>query len=159
MRGERSPEGKSGLWGWVAGLSALVVGGLIVFLLTKPGGALNPNPPASPTPAPTLAGHITKVDLSVTRPCCTYSVQAHIQGYQGQQCPMTYIVIDARTGAEGAPQTPMSFVPNSSDDTGSADISVPLNAAGVYYLRFLLYDPNHNELDRQQTSPITVTVG
>ena len=40
-----TPRKSSAVWAFMAGLATLVLGGLIVFVLTRPGALLNPNPP------------------------------------------------------------------------------------------------------------------
>ena len=44
---------------WLAGIAATIIGAVLVWLLTHPGGVLNPITPPSPSPTPTASASVS----------------------------------------------------------------------------------------------------
>jgi hypothetical protein len=153
-------EKKSTWVKWTAGIVASVIGGLILFALTRENGPFNHPPP--PTAAP-MGGKITDIKASVQRPCCTFSVQVSLGGFNGQQCHLRWTLIDANTGqdAYGGSENPgregITLTPEAGVDQARVEASVPISTAGQYFVRFGLYDPDEVELDRSDTNSFNVT--
>jgi hypothetical protein len=157
--GNEKGAGSPSLIAVVTGIVATIVGSVVVFMLTREGGPLNPPKPTTTTrpsiaEAPPLAGEITDVQLSRGRPCCTYSVQVHLLGFKSQPCMVKTTIIDAASGNQGRPGTGPSFVPESNDDQATQEITVPIPRSGNFMVRFILYDPKGVELDRLDRSQV-----
>lgn len=130
---------------WVAGIVASVLGGLVLFVLTHEGGPLNPKPDP---PTPPMLGEITDVQMGTASPCCTFSVQVKLEGFNGQTCPVRWTLINLDTGAEEPGAIELQFTPEADVDQARADASVQVSTPGEYEVRFVLSDPDGVELDR-----------
>lgn len=131
-------EKGSGLWKWVGGVVAAILAGVLVFILTHPGGPLNP---VTPSPPAAIGAAIDNVQLSTGTPCCKFSVEVTITGFKGQKCLLSYIEIDASTGAQGTEQNAMTLTPEADTDQARGTVYAPITRAGTFVVRFILYDP------------------
>jgi hypothetical protein len=111
-----------------------------------------------------MAGGITDMQMSVQKPCCTFSVQVRLTGFSGERCRLRWVAYyynggtDAYAGGEHPGKQGIEVIPEANDDQARFEASVPLNIAGQYRVRFFLYDPDNVELDRVDSSVFTVTV-
>jgi hypothetical protein len=153
-------KGESGGHGWrnaiITGVVTLA-SGLILFAATKPGGFLNPTPPPTPPPPQSpiaMGGSIVSADMTIVKPCCTFTVKVHLTGLQGSQSPMTWVLINADSGAViGKPeQVPSPFGAEAQDDTASESVRIPVLPVGRWYVQFVLYNHSGVELDRRNTA-------
>jgi hypothetical protein len=77
-------------------------------------------------------------------------------GFKGKICQLETTVVDAVTGAQGAPFF-QQFIIEADTDRANADVPVDLQSAvGSYYVIFVLRGPNGLEIDRHTTSPFDV---
>ncbi|WP_433919267.1 hypothetical protein OIE50_28030 [Streptomyces canus] len=102
-------------------------------------------------------GSIESVTLSNGRPCCTFNVKASIKGYDDQTCTSRAIIIDTANDNQGSPFDVGYYRSETDQDEGAIDIYIPINTAGSYKVRFILYAPNGTEIDRKDSEPIKVT--
>ncbi len=142
----------SGKW-WFTGILGPIIVGLVIWYLTSSNSPFHhPKPPVT-------AGSIEAVNRNSGTPCCTFSVKALIQGYDGQTCPLWATIIDANTGAQGTPFQVNGYVPQAGEDEGAFNDYVPITRSGSYIVRFTLYAPNGTELDQRDSSQVNVTAG
>lgn len=145
-------------WGkWIGGIIATVLGGVILFALTREGGPINPAKPTtipSTEPAP-RGGDIIDAQMAIARPCCTFSVQVRIAGLRGQTNELRWSIVNSVGSLFPVPQG-VSFIPDANVDQARADAVVSITNPGTYYVRFVLYDPNGVELDRLDTQTFNV---
>jgi len=138
---------------WVAGIGASVLGGLVLFVLTHEGGPLNPKPSKE---APPMSGDITDVQLGTPDPCCTFSVQVKLAGFNGRTCPVRWTLVNLDTGEEQSSAEELRFTPEANVDQARADAGVQVPTSGNYLVRFVLLDPDGVELDRADSESFFV---
>lgn len=135
---------------WIAAAAtviAAVIAGLVVFATDDP----PPHPPETQ-----MGGDISDIQFSVGNPCCRFSVQFVAIGFKGKICQLEATVVDAVTGAQGAPFS-QEFIIEADTDRANADVPVDLQSVvGSYYVIFVLRGPNGFELDRYATYPFDV---
>ena len=137
-------SGSRGLSAAAIAVIVAVVGGVLLFFVTR-----------FLAPAP-MSGDIVEAPLSVGAPCCTYSVQVRLEGFQGAPCELRHIIVNADTGATFAGASVLNFTSEATADQARTDALVPLTA-GNWYVRFILYDPDGVELDRLDTQVVNVS--
>lgn len=145
MRREEKGQSKL-LGGIVVGVIVTVAG----FLLTRPGGPLNPkNVP--------MAGEITSVDYSSGN---DFSVRVELKGFNGQECVLTWNLHDAdtRSPVSGFTEQPgAAFEPESDEDSARTDVTIEVPPrTGTYFVRFVLEDPDGVELDRKDSEQFEI---
>jgi len=106
-------------------------------------------------PAPPMIGDIVDIQLASQHPCCTFSVQVRLSGFNGQHCLLRATLINAADGSETRSDERI-FIPEADAYQARADVSVSAIAAGTYIPRFILYDSNKFELDRSETTRFRV---
>ena len=79
-----------------------------------------------------------------------------ITGFKGQTCLLSYIEIDAGSGAEGAEQNAVRLTPEADTDRARATVQTPITRAGTFVVRFILYDPRGTELARRDSEQANV---
>jgi hypothetical protein len=136
--------------GIIAALIVTVLGAVLAFYLVGDEGLLTEEK------VPVLGGDIKSVELANTSPCCTFTVQAEIEGMKDQSCSLYATIVDAQTGSTGSPIQLGTFQPEADKDRASFNFEVPITRAGDFYVHFSLVDPDGVELDSQDTSPIAV---
>lgn len=137
--------------GAVLGLPALVLG--FVFLVLP---QLNPETEHS---GEIVEAQITEYNVPNAQFLGnTYSVRVRIKGFNDKRLSLGYSVRNYQGGAQVsdlADAHAATFQPESSDDTAASEVWVPIpNAAGTYYVQFVLYD-NDGTTELHQRSSAT----
>lgn len=101
-----------------------------------------------------MAGDIADVQLATGSPCCTFSVQVKLEGFKGKECPVRWTLVAANTGRSAPGSGETAFMPEANIDRARTDIEVPVYVAGSWFVRFVLYDPDGVELDRQDSETV-----
>jgi len=137
---------------FVSGSAALLTAVVAVagLFLPKSQSALRPQ-----MPAPAMIGDIVDIQLAHQQPCCTFSVQVHLSGFNGQDCWLRTTLIDAIDGSETRGDERV-LAPEADVYQARTDASVSAPAVSTYTARFILYAPGGVELDRRETRPFSM---
>jgi hypothetical protein len=133
-------------------LVSAVVGPLVVFLLVREGGVLNPSEPAA------RGGSISRVTLVSSDPCCVFSVKFVLQGFQGQTADLDAVVTDAASRRTAEPLTVTRPEPDAETYEASFTAGVPMSGypPREYFVTFVLHAPDGTELDRRNSDVVEV---
>jgi len=132
----------------LSAIAALVVAAVAVA------GVFLPEDKPDPPPPPML-GEIVEAQAGTRNPCCTFSVQVKVNGFNNRDCLLRTTLISSADGSE-TPGDELTFTPEADADQARADASVSVSTAGTYTVRFVLLDPDGVELDRLETQPFPV---
>jgi hypothetical protein len=116
----------------------------------------SPAPESSEAEPSVMSGDIFDVEMSSGEPCCTFSVGVELEGLQGEATVLNVVVIDAQLEEAVNSWDVVSLEAEADLDRARTDAEVPIDYAGSYIVRFILYDPNSVELDRAETDVIEV---
>jgi hypothetical protein len=130
---------------WVATIIGGIIIAVVAFWLTGSGGPFNPAP---------MAGDIDDVRLATDSPCCTFSVRVKLEGFKGKECPLRWTLVAASTGLGTPGNSETAFTPEANIDRARTDIEVPVYEEGSWFVRFVLYDPDGVELDREDSETV-----
>lgn len=109
------------------------------------------------------AGTITEVQIvQYGQRAVDFSVQVHLEGFNGKTCPLFADVRVANMGTPVAGLTDLrvgTFQPESEDDQASLNVSVPAPTnLGQYYVQFEIRDNDGTTvLDSSNSSAFSVT--
>ena len=165
------PKPRRSFWwslrGFFAALGALLTTGVAIVGLFLPDNhsttqtlEVPPQNVATPTPTPTptaMGGEIVKVQDTGRDPCCTFTVQVTLVGFNGQDCVLSSVLVNELDGSETPMPESVTFTSEADADRAGSDVDIPVAESGTYHVRFVLSDPDGVELDRSDSDSFDVS--
>jgi hypothetical protein len=154
--GKKHPAAASGksrrelarFWKWAAGVAATVIASVSVAAFSN---WFQPDPQA-------MGGDINFVHLIPTRPCCQFAVNFTLKGFRGQDAHWASAITNTDTDTTTTPaDLDWTSRPDANEDQATIEFTVLIEQPGDYYVSFILFDPNKNELDRASSETFKAT--
>jgi hypothetical protein len=101
--------------------------------------------PPPPPPPPTHDATLSSVAVDSGTGGVTVNFTAEIEGYEGKECPVTYVLYNSSRSKVSDEIEALTLKPESNKDQGSAEIWVPHpGTPGTYYVRIRVYPPDYS---------------